>query len=91
MEGAKDILKTVGFSVVTETAMEFPESTNEPNRNLLEAVAAELLMAKLEVDEMNTQQQLPPQLQLEQLDQPHTQCDHTLWGVYAALYPGFLP
>jgi len=75
MDGGKDILKTIGYSVVTETAIEFPESTNEPNRKLLEAVAAELLMAKLEVDEMNTQQQPPPQLQL---DQPHTQSDRAL-------------
>ena len=51
MEGAKEILRTVGYSIVTETAMQFPEHITEPNRTLLEAIAAELLMAKLEVDE----------------------------------------
>lgn len=55
MEGAKDILKTVGYSVVTDTAMQFPEEVVEPDRTRLEAIAAELLMAKLEVDELNTQ------------------------------------
>ena len=55
MEGAKDILKRVGYSVVTDTAMQFPEDVVEPDRSRLEAIAAELLMAKLEVDEMNTQ------------------------------------
>jgi len=61
MEGAKEILSNVGYSVVTETAMQFPEHITEPNRALLEAIAAELLMAKLEVDEKNTQQPSPPQ------------------------------
>ena len=60
MEGAKDILKRVGYSVVTDTAMQFPEDVQEPDRSRLEAIAAELLMAKLEVDEMNTQPQPPP-------------------------------
>ena len=60
MEGAKDILKRVGYSVVTDTAMQFPEDVVEPDRSRLEAIAAELLMAKLEVDEMNTQPPLPP-------------------------------
>ena len=56
MKGAKEILRTVGYSVVTETAMQFPEHITEPNRSLLDAIAAELLMAKVEVDEKNTQQ-----------------------------------
>lgn len=61
MEGAKDILKTVGYSVVTDTAMQFPEEVVEPDRTRLEAIAAELLMAKLEVDELNTQPPPHPQ------------------------------
>ena len=73
MEGAKDILKSVGYSVVTETAMQFPDSTNEPNRTLLEAIAAELLMAKLEVDEKNTQQLSPPRPQPVQSSSDHHQ------------------
>ena len=60
MEGAKDILERVGYSVVTDTAMQFPEDVVEPDRSRLEAIAAELLMAKLEVDEMNTQPPSPP-------------------------------
>ena len=60
MEGARGILKTVGYTVETPTTLQFPETTVEPDRERLCAVAAELLMAKLEVEDKNTQQSSGP-------------------------------
>ena len=51
MEGARDILTAIGYSERTENAMQFPESVMQPDMRRLCAVAAELLMAKLEVEE----------------------------------------
>ena len=51
MEGARRILKEIGYSEDKTTAMQFPDSVEEPDKQKLHIIAAELLMAKLEVEE----------------------------------------
>ena len=52
MKGARDILKQIGYSVETENALKFPEEQVEPDRDKLAEIAAEILMAKVEIEEM---------------------------------------
>ena len=53
MVGALDVLKTIGYSVQTSDSVQFPEHVHEPDKNKLYVMAAELLMAKLEVEMMS--------------------------------------
>ena len=59
MKGYEDILVKVGYTEREEDILKFPEHVQEPDKTKLYVLAAELLMAKLEVDQMNnaTQQQ----------------------------------
>ena len=50
MVGARDILEKIGYSESLPTAMQFPDSVKEPDREKLQVIAAELLMAKLEAE-----------------------------------------
>lgn len=52
MDGARDILCVIGYSRDTGSALEFPDDVVEPDRPHLQEVAAELLMAKLEMDHL---------------------------------------
>ena len=63
MEGGRDILRMIGYSEVTQTSMEFPEDVEEPERERLIIIAAELLMANLEVEQLNAAQQAQPPIQ----------------------------
>ena len=51
MVGARRILTEIGYSEDKSTAMQFPDSVEEPDKPKLHIIAAELLMAKLEVEE----------------------------------------
>lgn len=53
MNGSTEILQTVGYTVARENAMCFPDDVEEPDKERLFVIAAELLMAKLEVEQMN--------------------------------------
>ena len=59
MRGYEDILKTAGYTEKDENSLQFPDSVQEPDKTKLYVIAAELLMARLEVEQMNsaTQQQ----------------------------------
>lgn len=52
MVGARDILVQIGYSETSPSAMQFPESVKEPNKEKLHIIAAELLMAKLEAENL---------------------------------------
>ena len=53
MRGYEDILKTAGYTEKKEDSLQFPENVQEPDKQKLYVIAAELLMARLEVDRMN--------------------------------------
>ena len=59
MQGYEDILRTAGYTEKDENSLQFPDSVQEPDKTKLYVIAAELLMARLEVEQMNnaTQQQ----------------------------------
>lgn len=51
MVGARDILAKIGYSEAQgDSAMQFPDSVQEPDKEKLHVIAAELLMAKLEAE-----------------------------------------
>ena len=53
MVGARDILAHIGYSEnQSDSAIQFPDSVKEPNKQKLHVIAAELLMAKLEAEEL---------------------------------------
>lgn len=58
MKGARDILKLIGYTIQTETAVKFPDEQLEPDRNRLVEVAAEILLAKMETEELINNRQL---------------------------------
>ncbi len=53
MRGAGEILKNAGYTEAKENAMCFPDSVEEPDKQRLAVIAAELLMAKLDVEDMS--------------------------------------
>lgn len=62
MVGARDILKIIGYSEThTESAMQFPESVKDPDKEKLHVIAAELLMAKLEAELLQESSNIPVQ------------------------------
>ena len=61
MKGYEDILRMVGYLKKEENSLQFPESIQEPNKQKLYIMAAELLMARLEVDRMNQLSQVQQQ------------------------------
>ena len=68
MEGSRD-MKAIGYSEVTQTSMQFPEDVEEQDHERLRTFAVELLMAKLEVEQMNDRQQTPQSLDPQQQQQ----------------------
>ena len=50
IEGAKEVIKMAGYSEETADALEFPPEVQEPDKPKLEALIAELVMAKVEVE-----------------------------------------
>ena len=51
MKGAREILKLIGYSVETANALKFPDEQLDPDRDKLAEIAAEILMAKVHVEE----------------------------------------
>ena len=56
MEGAYDILNEIGYSQKLENSIQFPQGAASPDMARLCLIAPELLMAKLEVEDINRQQ-----------------------------------
>ena len=52
MNGAREVLKLIGYSEDTQTSMTFPDAVLEPDRQKVSLIAAELLMAKVGVEQM---------------------------------------
>ncbi len=52
MKGALDVLKAMGYTIETGSSIEFPPEVVLPDPERLSKVAAEILMAKLEVEKM---------------------------------------
>ena len=56
MKGHEEILRQMGYTDLREKTLQFPEHVLEPDKPKLYVVAAELLMAKLEVEQLCQQQ-----------------------------------
>ena len=56
MKGHKDILRQMGYTESEQNSLQFPEYVLEPDKPKLYIIAAELLMAKLEVEQLSQQQ-----------------------------------
>ena len=54
MMGCEEILQTAGYTEKEGTHIEFPEHIQEPDKTKLTILAAELLMAKLQVERMSS-------------------------------------
>jgi len=54
MVGAEEILKQAGYSEVRSDSLCFPDDVTEPDKGMLSILASEILMAKLEVEQMNS-------------------------------------
>ena len=52
MNGARDILKLIGYCEETPTSMKFPDNVLEPDRPKVSLIAAELLIGKVGVEQM---------------------------------------
>lgn len=72
MVGARHILKDIGYSVEQDTSMQFPDDVVEPDKEKLHVIAAELLMAKLDVEEM-IKNQPPPGTTTQREAKPRSQ------------------
>jgi hypothetical protein len=55
MKGHEDILRLIGYTELGENSLQFPEYVPEPEKPKLYVMAAELLMAKLEVEQLSEQ------------------------------------
>jgi hypothetical protein len=55
MKGHEDILRLIGYTELGENSLQFPEYVLEPEKPKLYVMAAELLMAKLEVEQLSDQ------------------------------------
>lgn len=56
MKGYVEILSLMGYTEVGNNSLQFPEYVLEPDKPKLYIIAAELLMAKLELEQLNQQQ-----------------------------------
>lgn len=54
MIGARDILKMIGYTEEDSNTLRFPDQVKEPDRDKLCVIAAELLMAKLETEDIQS-------------------------------------
>ena len=79
MKGAEEILRNAGYTEARENSMCFPDSVEEPDKERLSVIAAELLMAKLEVEQLKAspQQQRMPSMQVEPPHRQQTEPFHT--------------
>ena len=55
MKGHEDILRLMGYTELGENSLQFPEYVLEPEKPKLYIMAAELLMARLEVEQLSEQ------------------------------------
>ena len=55
MKGHEDILRLMGYTELGGNSLQFPECVIEPEKSKLYIMAAELLMAKIEVEQLNEQ------------------------------------
>ena len=55
MKGHEDILRLMGYTELGGNSLQFPEYVIEPDKPKLYIMAAELLMAKIEVEQLNEQ------------------------------------
>ena len=55
MRGHEDILRLMGYTELGENSLQFPEYVLEPGKPKLYIMAAELLMAKIEVEQLSKQ------------------------------------
>ena len=56
MKGHDEILKIAGYTEKDGTCLQFPKHIREPDKAKVSILAAELLMAKLEVEQINSAQ-----------------------------------
>ena len=94
MVGARHILKDIGYSVEQDTSMQFPDHVVEPDKERLHIIAAELLMAKLDVEDMiknqpppgttTTQREVTPRSQ--EHTAPYTSYDGHVTSTYQSHY-----
>ena len=54
MKGYEEILQTAGYTEKEDNSLSFPDHVQEPDKAKVSVLAAELLMAKLEVEQMNS-------------------------------------
>ena len=54
MKGYEEILQTAGYTEKEDNSLGFPDHVQEPDKAKVSVLAAELLMAKLEVEQMNS-------------------------------------
>ena len=59
MKGYEEILRTAGYTEKDGNSLTFPESVEEPDQAKLSVLAAELLMAKLEVKQIKRETPKP--------------------------------
>ena len=55
MKGYEEVLQKIGYTEKEGTTLSFPEDVHEPDKARLCVLAAELLMAKMEVEEINSE------------------------------------
>ena len=61
MKGHEKILRTAGYSEKEGFSLKFPDTVQEPDQAQLSILAAELLMARLEVEQMSSEAPEPKQ------------------------------
>ena len=94
MKGAEEILRNAGYTEARENSMCFPDSVEEPDKERLSVIAAELLMAKLEVEQLNSaspQQQRMASMQVDPSHRQHTEPFHAgtkQFGQQGSFQPG---
>ena len=106
MKGARKILEVIGYSVMGTSSMQFPDSVMEPDKDKLHIIAAELLMAKLEVNDTlrnpppapsspspvkRTQDNLQWSHNSHVTGVPHHVTTHPVNGSQPSLQPSLLP
>ena len=67
MAGAREVLSMVGYSEMTPDSIQFPASVEEPDTAKLRVLAAELLMAKLEVEKYSQASRSSPRVGMHQM------------------------
>ena len=85
MKGYEDVLRLMGYTEVEQNSLQFPEHVLEPDKPKLYVVVAELLMAKLEMDQLSTtNRQQPISEATHQSSYRHTESDQMTTGSTAS-------